>query len=285
MSKRTGTPPNHDTLTCYCNYDCRLPECVDRYRTWNNARRKAHRRGDWQSHVDAEPVREHLQLLAKHGISLFRAAQAAGIGHTSLHPLFQQTHAGRRGRQHTVTTDIAAKVLALDPEALKAAYSDPTGTVRRIQALVAIGWPMYYLAEDLGVSPAYVSALIQRSAKGRPIRTSTADSVAAAYERLKGRRLSRAGVSTHSANRARRYAAANQWPPPKYWDDPDHPIDDPDFEPLYGVSAAEILAQEAHWLMTAGGLSLDLAAERLGKSRSYVEKSLKDHPQDGRAAA
>jgi AraC-like DNA-binding protein len=273
-------PPHHNTLTCYTNYGCRLPDCAERYREWDRNRRAARKAGQWQPHVEAEPVRQHLRMLNDHGITLHRAAEMAGIGPRSLHPLFQPQTGRRRRHQHTVRTEIAAKILAIRPETVTPGRVDPTGTARRIQALVAIGWPMRYLAAHFGIGDTYVHQIIQRSTKDHLVLAATAEKIAARYEHVKTLQPARHGVRARNVKQARNMAASRGWPPPKYWADRMDVIDDPDFEPEYRKLRAEILAEEAHWLMTAGGLDRDQAAARLGIARFTIDRALREHPQD-----
>ena len=275
MTRRSGNrqPPHHRNLTCYTNYGCRQPECVDRYRQWNRSRISAKRAGNWHPHVDAEPVRRHLRTLEQHGISIRQAATLAGIGARSLHPLFA------RPIRHTVRPEIAAAVLAIDPEQVTPTRIDSTGTGRRIQALVANGWPMAHLAEHLGVYRSYVHALTRRHEEGQKILASTAAKVAAGYEQLEGKKPTRCGVTPRQVKQARNMAASRRWPTTAYWADRMDVIDDPDFEPLYGVTKREIVAQDAHWVMTTIGLDRASAAARLGVSKAYIDHAFRDHPQ------
>jgi hypothetical protein len=271
------TPPNHNTLTCYTKYNCRLPECVQRYHDWDARRRAAQAAGEWQPHVDAEPVREHLRALAASGITLHRAAEIAGIGPRSLHPLFQPENGRRRPVRHTVRPEIAARILAIDPEKARPAKVAPTGSVRRIQALVAIGWPMRHMAAHLDLSNTYVHALVQRSTSDHLVLASTADKVEDGYLQLRTRRPGRHGITPLMIKKARNMAASRDWPPPAYWDGRMDVIDDPHFTPEYGITRAEILAEEARWLI-GGGLTRDQAAKQLGVSRFYIDRALREYP-------
>ncbi|CAL9664003.1 hypothetical protein SUDANB1_07118 [Streptomyces sp. enrichment culture] len=273
MTTAVREAPHHNNLTCYTNYACRLPECVDRYRQWNRNRTKAKRAGQWQPHVDADPVRHHLRTLEQHGISIRQAAALAGVGARSLHPLFT------RPIRHTVRPEIAAAVLAIDPEQVTPTRIDATGTARRIQALVAAGWPMAHLADHLGVYRSYVHALIRRHEEGQKILASTAGKVAAGYEQLVDKRPARQGITPRQIRQARNLAASRRWPTTAYWADRMDVIDDPEFEPLYGVTKREIVAQDAHWVMTTIGLDRQATAERLGVSKAYIDHAFREYPQ------
>lgn len=278
-------PPHHNKLTCYTNYRCRRPECVERYRAWNRRRDAAKRAGQWQPLVDADRVRQHLQMLNEHGITAHRVAEIVGVGHCSLHPLFQPQHGRRRPVRYAVRAETAAKILALTPEAVTSAHVHPIGTARRLQALVAIGWPMRYLGQHLDLGETYVHQLIKRSSKDHRVLATTALKVADGYERLKNERPARHGTAPRIIKMARNMAASRGWPPPKYWATRMDVIDDPDFTPEYKVTRGEILASEARWLVDTAGLNHDDVADRLGVSKEHLYQTLKRHPQSYAEAA
>jgi hypothetical protein len=271
--------PHHRNLTCYVNYSCRLPACVERTRAYYQRREAARKAGEWQPFVDAEPVREHLRTLAEHGITPYRAAAMAGIGARSLHPLFQPRNGRRRTHRHTVRAEIAAKILAVTPDAAAPGRVDPTGTARRICALVADGWPMRHLADQLGFGNTYIHQIVQRAAKGHLVLARTAGLVADGYDRLKDEQPSENGIGQRVINLARNHAASRRWPPTSYWASRMDDIDDPHFEPMYGITRREVIAQDAGELMQIGGLTRAAAAARLGVSKAYVDHAFRDHPE------
>lgn len=93
------------------------------------------------------------------------------------------------------------------------------GTVRRIRALQAIGWPRHLMAPELGVQTAAAVGLMGRSGT---VSRQNAENVQSLY----GRWSMRLGPSQRSRLIALRYG----WPPPLAWDD----IDDPREVPLIG---------------------------------------------------
>jgi AraC-like DNA-binding protein len=271
-------PPHHDTLTCYVNYSCRLPECIERNRAYNQRREAAKKAGEWQPYVNAEPVRQHLLMLAEHGITLYRAAEMAGVGARSLHPLFQPQSGRRRPVRHTVRTEIAEKVLAVTPDSTPGRV-DPTGTTRRIQALVADGWPMRHLASHFGLSSTYVHQIVKRSTSKHLVLAATARKISDGYEFLKSEQPSEHGVGQRVINLSRNHASSRRWPPTSYWAKHWDDIDDPHFDPMYGVTRREIVAQDAAWVMRTTGLDKAATAQRLGVHKSYIDHAFRDHPQ------
>jgi len=277
MTTAVRTPPNHDTLTCYTDYQCRRPDCVARARAYENNRRHAKAEGTWQPLIDAAPVREHLLRLHAAGITVYRAATLTGLSDNVIRGFTQTTRAGERvnGRRHRTTQAIADKILAVDVETAAPAKVSAIGSLRRLQALVALGWPMQEVSRRTGLS----GQTMYNIARQPLILASTAANVEAAYEQLKNTRASRTTkVSTQQRNTALNRAASHRWPPPSYWDEVGA-IDDPDFEPRYGITSAQVIAEEARWLMQVGGLTQEQAADRLGRSHSYVKQSLHDYPE------
>lgn len=92
------------------------------------------------------------------------------------------------------------------------------GTVRRIQALVRMGWPMPVLSERLGAATPQTIQNLARKPRAR-IRVATAQKIAALYDEL----AMTPGPSRVSATRARNRG----WPAPLAWDDIDNPNERP----------------------------------------------------------
>jgi hypothetical protein len=103
---------------------------------------------------------------------------------------------------------------------------DPTGTRRRLRALVAIGWTFRQIDRELGRR---VNTSQQWTLSARKYtHARTAAAVAEVYERL-SMRMPPANTREERANatRARALAKKQGWPPPLAWDN----IDDPDEQP------------------------------------------------------
>lgn len=271
MSTAVREAPHHRNLTCYTDFACRRPECVDRYNAWDLDRRTRQAEGTWDNLIDAAPVRAHILALQTAGVLPNRIAKATGIPLQSIRDFIGYG----RGRRYRTAPDTAAKILAVTAENTAPQYVDPTGTHRRIQALVAAGWPLISIDRRLGFKRERLRKILAE----KTILGSTEQLIAATYGQLSHRKPERNGVPKRYAQQARKRAAANRWPTPKYWDQYPDALDDPDFEPLYGVSRREIIAQDASEIMRLCGLDREAAAERLGVSKSYVEHAFRDHPE------
>jgi hypothetical protein len=268
-------PPNHDKLTCYTDYRCRRPECVARYNQQNLARIRAQRDGTWNRLVDAEPVRQHLLSLEAENVGPGAVAYTTGLPIQTVLEFTRTRRDKRRGRRHRTTPEVAAKILAVTVDNHIRGRVPAVGTHRRIQALAAAGWPLIHIAAHAGLGRPTISDLLRR----QTVLADTAKAVAAAFEDLKAKKPERNGVDKVQAKRARDWAARNNWAPVAYWNDRLDVIDDPHFEPLYGVSRREQIAQDASWVMRTTGVDKATAAARLGVSKAYVEHALRDHPE------
>lgn len=265
--------PHHDTLTCYTDYRCRRPECVDRYNAYNRDCRRQIAAGTWEPLLDAEPVRQHLLALHAAGITIHRVAKLTGIPFRNVRSFTQHDYGNRAGRRHRVTREVAEKLLAITVETHTPAYVDPTGSRRRVEALAAIGWPSIHVARAAGIHPSNRTTTFDSPT----IMASTARKFAAAYDQLKGQKPEQQGIRKSSITTVRLRAKNLRWPPPSYWDETGA-IDDPDFVPDYGKSRLEIVAEDARWLM-ASGLDRAEAARRLGKDKSYIDRALAAYPE------
>jgi len=133
----------------------------------------------------------------------------------------------------------ATAILAIEPDLDVLGSTvpvDPTGTRRRIQALVALGWSFSNIADGVNVLPNNLGTTM-RSPR---VRAGTARAVRALYDQLWDQAPPE---NTHSeklsASRARNRAKAADWAPPMAWND--HEIDDPKAKP-HGVRAPEVAA-------------------------------------------
>jgi hypothetical protein len=267
-------PPNHNTLTCYTNYGCRLPACKERYNAWSRDREQSIADGTWQPLLDAEPIRQHLLQLHAAGITIHRVALITGLTYKSVRSFTQHDYGNAAPRRRRCTQEVADRLLAVTLDQHTPGYVDPIGSLRRFQALVAIGWPTIHTARRAGLHPSNRTTIFQAP----KMRAATAQRIADAYDEMRHQKPARHGISASSIKRAKKQATDRRWPPPKYWDETGA-IDDPHFEPLYGVTKRELIAQDANWIMRTTGASKATAAARLGVSKSYIEHAFREHPE------
>lgn len=282
MTTAVRTPPHHDTLTCYTDYQCRLPVCVARARAYEAERRNGQANGTWQPLVDATDARNHLLKLYAAGITVYRVATITGLSDHVVRGITQPTRSGQRidGRRYRLTPQVAEKILAVNPEVVAPAKVSPVGSIRRIQALAAIGWSTEGIARRTGIS----GQTMYYAKRQTLILSRTATRISDAYDKLSRTRPTRRMVNLQQSNTARNRAAANGWPPPSYWRKVGC-IDDPEFQPEYGVTKGQILAENARWLMAINGMNRDQVAQRLGETRDNIDTVLRRYPDPEQAAA
>lgn len=221
----------HGTTQAYKIDGCRCRPCREASTITARDRTKAQTFGRYDSgRVEAGPVREHVQYLLDSGIGTRRLAELAKVSRSSIQALMYGRPERGHGPYNRVSKTSAAKILAVQPssETLAAqSQVNPAGTVRRLQALVAIGWPQAQLSTEIGINRSNIGPVIlgQRNVTAR-----TALAVRDLYERLWDKPPSGEEWQVkRSASRARKYAAERGWAPPMAWDDDQ--IDNPVAEP------------------------------------------------------
>lgn len=105
---------------------------------------------------------------------------------------------------------------------------DPTGTIRRLNALAAIGWSGPMIAKRAGVTEAGVRHWTEK----KRITPATAERVRRLYDELSMTLPHAVSKDERGAvSKAKRYARNHGWPPPLAWDD--DTIDDPTAGPAW----------------------------------------------------
>lgn len=231
MTDRTPKPcthpranHQHGTRACYVHDYCRCYPCGaanSNYAADLN-RQIAYGRSNL---VDAEPVRRHVRELMAGGMGWKQVARRADVSTGALSKLLwgKRRPDGTQTPTRRVRSDSADRILAVQLELADHALIDPTGTVRRTRALIAIGWSQAKLAARLGLTP---QNFWFPSASRPAVLVSTARAVRELYDELS---MQLPPEDTHgdriAASRARRYAQARRWVPPLGWDE--DKIDDP----------------------------------------------------------
>lgn len=207
-----GSPcSRHNTTTAGC-HDCRRTN-----RAYDRRRRTAIRNGTWLYPVPVEQIRAHITQLRTQGMTVAAISRAANV---SIRTLADIIHIRRRTRQvHGATAAAVLAVTAPTRPPLDAGFVDPAGTMRRIQALVAIGYPLSEQARRLGKQTQQVWEWAY--GKQASVHETTAHAVAALFEEL--------SATPGKSVRARNDANRRGWMPPLAWEDDE--IDNPDGQP------------------------------------------------------
>lgn len=217
----------HGTRLAYVLDRCRCLPCREDSSKYNSNlnRQTAYGRSNW---TDAQPVREHIQMLQASGLGLKRIGKLSGVDYSNIgRIIFGRTERGE-GPAKQISKVNAAKILAV--QASLQNLSDGAivpdggpGTYRRLQALVAIGWSQSRIAQELGILPTNIGHIIH----GRTTPTAaTVRAVHDLYDREWGHvQEGHDHRSRISVSRALNYAMKHGWVSPLAWDD--DTIDDP----------------------------------------------------------
>jgi hypothetical protein len=269
MSRRILPPHGH--ISRYKHHGCKCLTCMDGWRDYSANVRRQQAYGRWQPMVDADLIRAHVNTLREAGLGIRRIAELADVAQSTISRLLY----GKCGRppQKQMQRAKANRILAIQPDSAAVAdgaFVDPTGTRRRIQALVARGFTNHVIAEHLGTHPLYVGDLTTNA----NVTARHARAVTAVYDRLWDADPLQLGVTPRGAARSRNLAERNGWPPPAAWDD--DAIDDPAARPHLGDDRRRIgqTQAEIEWLLAAGETDVDVIAARVGVAPDSVRRSM-----------
>lgn len=204
--------------------NCRCPVCCEAARDYDNSRRRAIAYGRWQPYVDAEPVRQHVKALGEFGIGWMRLARISGVPRGSVSKLLYGDRPRGLAPSKRVRPETALKLLAVEPALDNLGNRvaiDGTGTRRRLQALVAKGWPQSELARSIGMDRANFARTIISGL----VTAGTHRATVALYDQLWRADPEQHGIHRRWINKSRTLAATRGWAPIGAWDD--DLIDDP----------------------------------------------------------
>jgi transcriptional regulator with XRE-family HTH domain len=226
--------PTVSRRLCRPHYDCR-----EGNRRREERRNKLIAYGRYDSGlVDAGPAREHVAALSEFGLGYKRVAAIADLHVTTVRQLVWGRDDGPRKGElaKRIKRATAEAILAVEPrvEYLGARASLPAGPyVRRLKALVALGWSQAQLCNRLGVQRSnfrYISRYDQAGARRNRVMigAATALRIVELYDVLSNRNPPE---NTHqeriAASRSRRYALEHGWPLPMDWESIDNDFDRP----------------------------------------------------------
>jgi hypothetical protein len=237
------TTREHGTRAKYVVDKCRCAPCTQANTNAENNRYRQQAYGRWEPYVDAEPARAHVRMLMDYGYGWKRIAQMAGVGRGTVEKLLYGSQHRGMTPSKGIRPETAAKLLAVHPDRERlggAVAVDATGTRRRLQALVAAGWPQARLAARLGMLPSNFGVTLSSG----QVLTSTARAVRALYDELWRQDPREHGVGARAYSRARNQAAARQWAPVGAWDDDQ--IDDPAGFPDWTGHCGTPMGDNAH---------------------------------------
>ncbi|GAA0969977.1 hypothetical protein GCM10009555_018090 [Acrocarpospora macrocephala] len=219
------------------------------------------------AYVDAAPARAHLKMLAKHGIGWKRAAALSGVANGAVSRLLYGL--GEQPPSARIRPETEAKILAVQPslDVLSAKTPvDATGTRRRVQALVALGWSLSELARRIGWIPTNMPTLAHPATT--TVQAATARLVRDLYNQLSMHPAPVGG----SATRARRMAETKGWLPPLAWDDDLIDLPDADLKTEVERRAADMDDEESSRCWSARYKQGDLSPLIAAGAREHVRR-------------
>lgn len=222
-----STPGHEGTLTSYVNEKCRCPACTAVAMAYNRNRSRQLAYGRWEPYVDAQPVRDHIEALRAAGLGAPTIAARAGVSRGVLDSVLYGKPHRNMPPSKRMRPDTALKILAVPVDAAPAdgAQVNSLGTQRRLQALVARGWPRARLTVFLGMERSARCFNLTVVGDKYLVKATTAVAVRELYGRLWNLDPREHGVIRHSYARAVNFAKAQGWAHPGCWDD--DTIDDP----------------------------------------------------------
>jgi len=105
--------------------------------------------------MDAQPVRDHVNLLGANGIGQRQLSALSGVSRWSFRYLMYGTSDGRYSESNKISADSYRRIMSVSlslDHVHALGMVDATITRRKLEALVAMGWSQKYLAERLGVA-------------------------------------------------------------------------------------------------------------------------------------
>jgi hypothetical protein len=191
------------------------------YTRWDRNRRMLKSQGQWQPFVSAQPARERIWAMNAAGMPTRAIELRLSLPDGSLDALMWK----RDGQfSQKVRQETAEAVMGYWPtleDYPGHCLIDATGTRRRIQALITLGWTQVFLREKIGVSKKAFQRLLTNSR----ITADLARRVVPLYDELWKRPPYVTEVSAVAADKVRQQALKAGFFGPLAWDDDQ--IDDP----------------------------------------------------------
>jgi hypothetical protein len=180
--------------------------------------------GRWESNrAAADPVRAHIDVLKAAGMDSQQIRRIAGVPTSTFNYQLSGSPSAisRTTAQKILAVPVPASTTALVASARGREIVPAVGARRRLRALVAAGWTMRSLADELDIKLTVVCRLIHDSVRIRAYRHHEVDAL---FARLQ--------LTAGPSDTARAYARARRWPLPFQWDE--ESIDEPDGRPAPG---------------------------------------------------
>lgn len=197
--------------------------CDTGYKQW---RRRQIAYGRWRVRVPVDAARAHVERLMDAGLRPAQVADLAGVHPGTIRNILLP-------ETENISADSERAVLAVAAPARPGdVVSDVAlvpihGARRRVQALIAYGYPQTHLARELGIAHAHAAmgAFVER----RAIRARGGKWVSASLERAVKALFDRLQMIPGPSQDAREYGREREWALPFEWDE--EALDDPQGQP------------------------------------------------------
>lgn len=230
----------HGDRVRYVIDKCRCRPCRDAASQYARDLNRRHMYGK-TTYVPADKARQHVRSLQAQGMGWKRVADAAGLTESVVWKMLYGDPARGMAPSKRIRPATEAKILAVELDIAPGMNVAPTGTTRRLQALVAIGWSVGQISRRSGLDRQCLDAAIH----GNGITARTRDTVSDVYDLLWSARPPQSNRGERVAvSRSRNRAAAHGWAPPLAWDD--DAIDDPAAQPDLGANVSTTGGKRIH---------------------------------------
>lgn len=257
---------------------CRCRPCTQAI-TARNRRQQYLRDTGRRALVAPDKAATHIWRLRAAGLNDLAITSAANICYDTLRLILR----GQRDILRTTERKVLAVPVPTERAGRSGAHIPGLGTIRRLRAHAADGWPASLLAQQLGKHKQFIVWMQNNDPATTTVRLWVADYVRDLCARLDGQTPEDHGVRAHIVAGVRKTAAGKGWVGTAYWDAEDY--DNPDFEPAVVELPRYVVLAENWAELEAQGYTRALAAERLGVSRDCLTQSITRYRASLAAAA
>lgn len=253
--------PKHGTLYRYQGPNngswepCRCTKCISFHSRACKARWVERVSGNPPS-APTGPVAAHIKTLLATGMSYSLIASRAGVARNTVSRI-------DLGEAKFLHRGSAQRILSVRPGDFdNTAIRPATGTIRRVQALYAIGHGARSISDASGIPQGTVSCIA--NGHWATVGGTMATTIQQAYQQL----AHTPGTGAKAKHRAQKLG----WLGPTWWDDDE--LDDPDFTPAATPTPRYLALAEDVLELERQGYTRQQIADRLGSTRDAMQRAL-----------